>query len=201
MARSSQGSTPQGSTARVPQVPAARAGWLTRLTYRLTKRWYGAVPEPLGVLAHHRRLMFAFSISELAAEKGAHVLPAGLRELAVYRAATRIGCSWCVDFGTMLQRNQGLDIDRLREVDDSATSGKFTELERLVIAYAEAMCDQPMRVSDEQVAELDRRLGHAGLVELTHAIAVENQRARFNHALGITEQGFTSGEACRAPMP
>jgi len=38
-------------------------------------------------------------------------------------------------------------------------------------------------------------------VELTYAIAVENHRARFNHALGITDQGFTSGEACRVPMP
>jgi hypothetical protein len=36
---------------------------------------------------------------------------------------------------------------------------------------------------------------------LTYAIAVENQRSRFNHALGITDQGFTSGAACRLPDP
>jgi hypothetical protein len=30
---------------------------------------------------------------------------------------------------------------------------------------------------------------------------VENQRSRFNHALGITAQGFTSGDACRVPLP
>ncbi len=191
----------QEPSTRIPQVPAQRAGWLTRLVYRLTTRWYGAVPEPLGVLAHHRRLMFTSSISELAAERSAHVLPRGLRELAVHRAATSIGCSWCVDFGTMLQRRQGLDVERLRDVEDYRNSPHYTELERLVLAYAEAMCAQPMQVTDEQVAELDRRLGHAGVVELTHAIALENERARFNHALGITEQGFTSGEACRAPMP
>jgi hypothetical protein len=54
----------------------------------------------------------------------------------------------------------------------------------------------PTTVTDEMVGELDAELGHDGLVELTYAIAVENHRARFNHALGITEQGFTSGEAC-----
>lgn len=50
-----------------------------------------------------------------------------------------------------------------------------------------------------EVAELDAELGHDGLVELTYAIAVENQRSRFNHALGITDQGFTSGAACCLP--
>jgi hypothetical protein len=47
----------------------------------------------------------------------------------------------------------------------------------------------PTTVTDEMVAELDAELGHDGLVELTYAIAVENHRARFNHALGITDQG------------
>jgi alkylhydroperoxidase family enzyme len=57
----------------------------------------------------------------------------------------------------------------------------------------------PTTVIDEMVAELDAELGHDGLVELTYAIAAENHRARFNHALGITDQGFTSGQACLVP--
>jgi hypothetical protein len=48
---------------------------------------------------------------------------------------------------------------------------------------------------------LRRRFGRDGAVELTHAIALEDQRATFNHALGLVDQGFTSGEACRVPMP
>ena len=52
-----------------------------------------------------------------------------------------------------------------------------------------------MAVSDSQVAALEQELGRAGLIELTHVIAHENERARFNHALGITDQGFA--EACR----
>lgn len=186
---------------RIPHVRTADAGWLTRLVYRLAKRWYGAVPEPVTVLAHHPKLMFGYSVAELTAGKAVGALPAELRDLAVYRVATKIGCSWCVDFGTMLQRKEGLDIDRLREIDAYRSSSAFTELERLALDYAEAMTDQPMRVTDEQVAELDGHLGHRGMVELTFAIALENERARFNHALGITEQGFTSGAACRVPLP
>ncbi|CNW83416.1 transposase [Mycobacterium tuberculosis] len=37
------------------------------------------------------------------------------------------------------------------------------------------------------------------MIELTYQIGVENMRARMNSALGITEQGFNSGDACRVP--
>ena len=56
-----------------------------------------------------------------------------------------------------------------------------------------------MTVTDEQVAALVERYGHDGVVELSYLIALENQRARFNHALGITDQGFSSGDSCRVP--
>ncbi|QGK69299.1 carboxymuconolactone decarboxylase family protein [Allosaccharopolyspora coralli] len=186
---------------RIPELTTRQAGWFTRLFYKAIKRQYGAVLEPAGVTAHHTGLLLGMSVSEAAVHVAARALPASVRELAVYRVSTRIGCSWCVDFGTMLQRNQGLDIERLRHIDDYETSPSFSELDRLVIAYADAMTEQPMRVTDEQVAELDRRLGHKAMVELTYMIGLENSRTRFNHALGITDQGFTSGEACRVPTP
>jgi alkylhydroperoxidase family enzyme len=52
-------------------------------------------------------------------------------------------------------------------------------------------------VTNEMVADLRRHLGDAALVELTMMIAVENQRSRFNSALGLTSQGFT--ERCEIP--
>ena len=184
---------------RVPAVSAEQAGLLGRLAYRYARRRFGAVPEPFAVTRWHRRLFWATSVAELAAERAHRVLPEELRDLAVYRTATNVGCSWCVDFGTMLARHKGLDVDRLRDIDRYATSPLFTARERLALAYADAMTTQPMTVTDGQVAELDAALGHDGLLELTHAIALENQRARFNHALGIVDQGFTSGAACRVP--
>ena len=38
-----------------------------------------------------------------------------------------------------------------------------------------------------------------GVIELTYQVGVENMRARMYSALGITEQGFSSGDACRVP--
>ena len=184
---------------RIAGVPARNAGPLGRLAYRIARYRYGAVPEPATVLLHHRRAFWAYALWELGNEKAMRRLPASLRELAVYRVATQVGCSWCVDFGTMLQRHHGLDIQRLRELDSYQTSPAFTPIERRALAYADAMTALPTTVTDEMVAELDAELGHDGLVELTYAIAVENHRARFNHALGITDQGFTSGQACLVP--
>lgn len=186
---------------RVPGVPTRAAGWLVRLSYRVARRRFGAVPEPVTVLAHHRPVLWAYALWELANERAMRDLPASLRDLVVYRVATQVGCSWCVDFGTMLSRHRGLDVERLAEIDRYETSPAFTPLERRALAYADAMTALPMAVTDEMVAGLDAELGHRGTVELTYAIAVENHRARFNSALGITDQGFTSGEACRIPVP
>ncbi|MDU0290743.1 carboxymuconolactone decarboxylase family protein [Saccharothrix longispora] len=186
---------------RIPVVTTREAGPLVRLAYRFAKRRFGAVPEPVAVSAHHRKLLVAGARHELGVEKAATTLPVSLRELVVYATAVTAGCSWCVDFGTMLIRHEGLDVDRLGEVRDYARSDRYTGLEKLALAYVEAMTATPTAVTDEQVAELDARLGHRGLVELTYLIALENQRARFNSALGITDQGFTSGAACRVPMP
>ncbi|WP_158840664.1 carboxymuconolactone decarboxylase family protein [Saccharothrix deserti] len=186
---------------RIPVVTTKQANPLLKLVYRFAERRYGAVPEPFTVSAHHPRLFMAGARHELGVEKAATTLPVSLRELVVYATAVKLGCSWCVDFGTMLIKHEGLDVDRLKEIHDYRNSDKYTELEKLALAYADAMTETPTAVTDEQVAELDRRLGHKGLVELTYLIALENQRGRFNSAFGITDQGFTSGDACLVPLP
>lgn len=185
---------------RIPAVESKKAGLVGRFMYRYARRRYGAVPEPLAVARHHRGLSFAGGLHEMMAERASKALPASVRELAVYRAAVQLGCSWCVDFGTMLQRMDGLDIDRLTDIDNYATSAKYTEQERLAIAYADAMTATPIQVTDEQVAQLVAEFGEKGVVELTYQIALENMRARTNSALGIAEQGFTSGDACVIPQ-
>ena len=184
---------------RIESLPPQKANLMTRLMYRYAKRRFGEVPEPFAVNAHHPGLLMAGAIHETALQKASTKLPANVRELAVYWTARTIGCSWCVDFGSMLIRLDGLDVERLKEIDDYATSPRYTDDERAAIAYADAMTRDPHTVTDEQVADLRRRFGDAGVIELTYQIGVENMRARMNTALGITEQGFSSGDACRVP--
>jgi AhpD family alkylhydroperoxidase len=184
---------------RIKPLPPKRTNLLIRAMYRYAKRRFGEVPEPFAVAAHHPRLLIANAVHETMLQSGSRRLPANVRELAVFWTARTIGCSWCVDFGSMLQRLDGLDIDRLKDIDNYSTSSRFTDDERAAIAYADAMTTDPHRVTDEQVADLRSRFGDDGVIELTYQIGVENMRARMNSALGITEQGFNSDDACRVP--
>ncbi|MCV7208149.1 carboxymuconolactone decarboxylase family protein [Mycolicibacterium canariasense] len=186
-------------TTRIAPLPPKKTGPLTRIMYRYAKRRFGEVPEPFTVAAHHPRLLVANAVHETLLQRGSTTLPASVRELAVFWTARTVGCSWCVDFGSMLMRLENLDVDRLTAIDDYATSPAFDDDERAAIAYADAMTTDPHRVTDEQVADLRARFGDAGVIELTYQIGVENMRARMYSALGITEQGFGSGDACRVP--
>src|SRR4051812_35274764 len=107
---------------RIEPLSPQRAGLLIRVMYRVAKRRYGAVPEPFAVVAHHRRLLIANAVHETMVQRASQTLPVSVRELAVLWTARQIGCSWCVDFGSMLQRLDGLDMERLKEIDSYATS-------------------------------------------------------------------------------
>ncbi len=167
--------------------------------YRYTRRRFGEVPEPFAVIARHPRLLMANAVHEGLLQSASRTLPATVRELAVFWTARTIGCSWCVDFGAMLTRLEGLDVERLKDIDNYAHSARYTDDERAAIAYADAVTTDPHSVTDAQVADLRRRFGDAGVIELTYQIGIENMRARMYSALGITEQGFNSGDACRVP--
>ena len=177
---------------RIPAVPDAEAGALGRLAYRYARCRFGKVPTPFAVWRHHPGLFWTAAASESAVERVATRLPDGLGQLAMHRVATRVACSWCVDFSAMLAGESGVDPDRLRRAgtDGASEDPTLSELERLTLSYADAMTATPGTVSDALVSALDERLGHAGLVELTHLVALENMRARFNSALGIGDQGF-----------
>lgn len=187
------------TTTRIAPLPPAKTSLLIRLMYRYAKRRFGEVPEPFAVAAQHPRLLLANAVHEGMLASASTKLPASVRELAVFWTARTVGCSWCVDFGSMLQRLDGLDVERLRDVDHYATSPLFSDDERAAIGYADAMTTDPHLVTDEQVADLRARFGDAGVIELTYQIGVENMRARMYAALGITEQGFSTGDACRVP--
>lgn len=183
---------------RIPVVTPKQAGPLTRILYWYMKRQFGEVPEPFAVVANHPRLFLAASVHEGMVERASKVLPENIREIAVYQVARTVGCSWCVDFGTMLMRLSDLDIDKLRYIDDYQNNPHYSADERAAIAYADAVTATPPTVTDEQVADLQQRFGDKGVMELTYQIALENSRARGYNALGITDQGF-SQDSCRVP--
>ena len=98
-----------------------------------------------------------------------------------------------------MSRASGVTEDQLLDLSRYQASPAFSPLERLVIEYAERMTDTPVEVPDELFANLRRELDEQQMIELTAAIAWENYRARFDHALGIESQGFSEGAVCAIP--
>ena len=175
------------------RVPAADiSGFKGALIKRFARRTLGQVPTSIGVYWHQQKVLM-----DLAAVGGKvqkwHACDEQLKSFAHMAVAAQVGCSWCLDFNYFEAHNKNLDMDKAREVPRWRESDVFTDLERDVMAYAEAMTATPPEVTDEMVAELGRHLSEAQLVELTAIIAVENLRSRIKYALGLTPQGIADG--------
>ena len=103
-----------------------------------------------------------------------------------------------MDFGYWEAHHRGVDPAKVSAVPEWRASDLYTEVERQVLAYAEAMTETPPSVTEEMVAGLRERLGDARLVELTALVALENLRSRTNAALGLESQGFKA--ECEVPV-
>ena len=173
--------------ARIPLEPPRTL--LNRLVEWYSRRTYGAVLDPGAAMAHHPKVLLTDIRFEKSLAKWSRLDPT-LKALATMASAATIGCSWCMDFGYWEPTRKGVDRVKMRDVPRSRDSDVYTDLERQVMAYAEAMSATPPVVTDEMVAALREHLDDAALVELTMMVAVENERSRFNSALGLTSQGF-----------
>ncbi len=162
---------------------------LYRIAEWYSRRTYGVVADPLAAMGHNVRVLLTDARFETSLARWKRLDPT-LKALAVMASAVSIGCSWCVDFGYWETTNRGIDPVKMRDVPRWRDSDVYTDLERQVMAYSEA-------VTDEMVAALRRELDDAELVELTMMVAVENVRSRFNSALGLTSQGFK--DRCEIP--
>ena len=180
------------------RVPLRYDGLMARAMRWYARRLYGQEMEPMHALLNHPRAARNLARFEMGVAKWDR-LDGDLKELANLLVASRIGCSWCMDFGYYVSRTNGMAREKLEQVATWADSDAFGPLERKVLAYAEAMTATPPTVTDEMVAGLREELSDEALIELTAMIAVENLRSRSNSALGLTSQGFK--DHCDIPQP
>jgi alkylhydroperoxidase family enzyme len=177
------------SNTRVPK--AEITGIYGAVLKRFSRRMFGVVPDALGVMWHNRPVLKSgLSLGQKAARW--NECDEDLKSYAHMAVASLIGCSFCLDLGYFQAHNEGLDLTKAREVPRWRESEAFTPLERDVMEYAEAMSQTPPTVTDELSARLLETLGAPALVELTAWVALANQYARTNVALGIEAQGFSA---------
>jgi alkylhydroperoxidase family enzyme len=177
------------SSTRIPQ--AELTGLYGALVKRMSRKMFGEVPEPVGVAWHNRKVLnLSFSVGRKAQKLDK--CDESLKSFASMATASLVGCSFCLDFGYFQAHNQGLDVNKAREVPRWRVSEVFKPLERDVMEYAEAMTQTPPTVTDELSARLLKALGPAALVELTTVVALANFMSRGNIAMGIRSQEFSA---------
>ena len=177
------------SNTRIPKTEVT--GPYGALVKRMSRKMFGEVPEPIGVMWNNRKVLnFSFSVGRKAQKW--NQCDENLKSFAHMATASLIGCSFCLDLGYFFAHNEGLDVDKAREVPRWRMSDVFTRLERDVMEYAEAITQTPPTMTDELSARLLKALGAAALVELTAFIALANFMARSNVAMGIESQEFSA---------
>lgn len=192
--------------ARIKGIPPKQAGLFVRIAYhftrhgiaKLTGRETERMIEPLEMYAHAPGLLKGYAKLEQATAK-LHRLDTRLLLLAELKAATLTHCEFCIDMGSAISHQLGLTDEELLALPDYQTSPLFSELDKLVLDYAIAMSRTPVDVPDQLFDKLRQHLDDAQLLELTHHIALENMRGRFNRALGIGSAGFSNGTVCAIP--
>lgn len=183
--------------ARISLTP--RRTLMVRLGDWYSRRTFGKVLEPGAALGHNPRVLRSYFRFEMGVGRW-NALDPSLKHLAVMVSSAGVGCSWCVDFGHWEAEKLGLPAEKIRKVLVwREHPGAFSDLERDVMAYAEAMTASPSEVTDELAARLLAELGEAALVELAAIVALENLRSRMNSALGLSSQGFSDTCEVRPP--
>ena len=195
---------------RIAGVSAREAGPLVKLAYFFMRRHYMQLTgretkiinermiEPLKMYAHVPGLLRGIAGLEQATTR-LHRLDERLKNLAELKAATLTHCEYCIDLGSLIARRSGLSEEQLLALPSYRTSTLFTDLEKLVLDYAVGMSRTPVEVPEALFADLREHFDDAQIVELTHVIALENLRGRFNLALGIGAAGFSEGMVCAVP--
>ena len=183
------------SNFRIPKAPIT--GLYGKLMSAYSRRVYGQIPDGAYVYFHNKAVLKSVMSFEGKVKKWDRLDPT-LKSYAQLASAGVIGCSWCLDFGYFMAHNDGLDVAKVREVPRWRESDVFTDLERDVLEYAEAMSTTPLTVTDWMVEKLIDQLGEPAVVELTQMVALENMRSRFNSAAGLQSQGHS--DVCELPL-
>jgi len=170
---------------------------VARLAFFLSRRSYGRVITPARVYALDSRLLLAVGLME-EVQEWAKQTRAPVKQLARMLVAWRIGCPWCLDFGTRQAEPLGVTDEQLVALPDYEHSSLFSEEERAVLRYADAITRTPVQVPVAVFEALKARYSDRQILEITAAIAWENFHARVNHALDLEAEGVAS-RVCLVP--
>ncbi len=137
-------------------------------------------------LAHHPAIAHDLVTMYLGFQENS-VVDKQLIELAILTVSYLNRCTYCISHHRPLGLEAGLSALALDALTSDAVleSEHFSDVEKLVIAYAQQITKDARRVSDALFEQLSRHFDNAQIVELTVRIGLANFFNRLNDALQI----------------
>ena len=178
--------------ARLPYVEREQVPTAVQATYDRVTKGGGRGLNFYRLMAHHAAPVPPFDLWYAALREGS--LDPKLRQLAYVRASQLNRCRYCATHHSALGQKVGVSKEQLEALPAFETSPLFSELERLVLRYAEQMTVR-VQVDGTLVNALRGHLTLEALVQLTLSIAAANFTNRFNEALGTELEVATASGA------
>jgi AhpD family alkylhydroperoxidase len=100
-------------------------------------------------------------------QMGSKLIDHKLKGRAELRVATLVGCRFCMDIGSAAARAHGIAAEQIANLNNYRSDFNFSDLERLVLEYADGMTRTPVDVSDALFTRLREKFTEAELVELS----------------------------------
>ena len=117
-----------------------------------------------------------------------------LIELGILIVSKVNACNYCVQHHTPLAHDSGLTVEQLGYIEAHTWrdhQDAFSEIEWVVIRYAEQMTAQPHKILDALFDELHQHFSDRQIVDMTMRFALCSAWNKFNDALGLnTESVF-----------
>jgi len=179
---------------RVSVKPLQEYPWLIRPFFWNQKRKYGEVLQPGLLWARVPKLFGAVALLYGALDRKSSPLSPVLRSLVTVRVSQINWCHFCVDINSATLAKRSGSMDKVENLENWKESDLYSDKERVVLEYTEAVTYSDQQVSDELIQRLKEFFDGDGIVELTGLIAFQNLSSKFNSALDVPAQGF-----CKVP--
>ncbi len=170
--------------------------WYLKPFFWKQYRTYGQLLTPALAWARVPKLFAAVAVLYGVLDRRRSPITPVLRSLITVRVSQVNWCRFCVDINASVLARRAGSMDKVEALEGWRESELFSEQERAVLDYVEAMTCSDRQVTDEQVEKLRHWFDDDGIVELTGLIAFQNLSSKFNSALDLPAQGF-----CKVSLP
>ncbi len=172
-----------------------RYPWYVRLIFALQRRRYGSELESARLWGRIPKAFLALTLLYRALDRNASPIEPALRSLLTVRVSQINWCEFCVDLNSAVALERHVPETKLDALKDFEHSPLFSEREKAVLVYAEAMTRSGGKPDEALKARLKRHFDEDAIIELTALVAFQNLSSKFNATLGVQPQGFCRRKA------